>query len=131
MLYTHMKHLALCLLLLGCGNTPKSQHPSPDAIGGDAGAAGDGEHKIEEDQQLDQSKCEALFEHIFKVAYVDQQASLPEEERPTEADLQTAKDALRERLLADCVKADRKAFHYDCAMEAQDRAAMEACLGEK
>jgi hypothetical protein len=77
---------------------------------------------------LAEAECEALFEHVFQIAIAKQQ-ELPEEERPTAADVEQAKANMHDELIKECVGADRVEFRYECAMAATDRAGLQGCMG--
>lgn len=118
----------LFLALAACGpaaRSPKSAEPAPGP--GDAGPGADASLLV--DAQLTEAECEKLFNHTFQIIFAAQQATRPIDERPNEADLHQAKDALRGELLAECIGASRADFPFECYMAADDLAAMKLCLG--
>jgi hypothetical protein len=126
-----MKYWLFTILLCACGS--KSQVPvQPVPANGPSEDAGSSEaDPTAQADALGDQECEALFEHVFQIAIADQEASLPEEERPTPADVTKAKANMRKELLGQCIGASRVEFHYDCAIEATDRAALQSCVGNE
>ena len=118
--------LILILLLSSCGSgtqTAPSPEITPNQTAVDASTP-----TTDTPDLLSTQQCEVLFEHVFEVAFTAQQETLPEGERPTPEDLEKAKLALREGLLKKCVGGSRDELHYDCAIKAMDRPAMEKCM---
>lgn len=118
-------------LLAGCGGGHKVSDPvkppqvhsedaGPSGIANDAGTA--------LPSALNEEDCEALFEHVFALAFTRQRAGANAEEQANEADLAKAKAKVRDELFAQCIGADREGFRYDCAMAAETVAALQTCM---
>lgn len=121
--------IGLALTVQGCGPTgkekvgPEASHREPMS---DAGNVSQDADAI---PQLGDAECEALFAHVFQIAFESQREELPAEQRPTEDDLRRAKDALRVELFGMCVGATRESFQFDCAMAATTPAELQRCMG--
>lgn len=126
-----MKHWLLAMILSACGGSQAQDPEQPIPGSSDAGPSELTAPSSSAADALSDQECEALFAHVFQIAFADQQQSLPEEERPTQADMDKAKGAMREELLGQCIGASRVGFHYDCAIAATNRAGLQACVGAK
>ena len=126
-----MRHLALLLVAFtACGGpTSEEQVEKPVApVAETVEGAGPASDAGSEPSVLGERQCQALFEHVFAIAFASKVQVLPEDQRPNEADLAVAKDRLRADIFSKCLTSTPEDFHYDCAMAARDRASMEACM---
>ncbi len=125
--------LALPLIaLLACGGSSKHEEgPEQVLVPSQEQDAGATSEDAQVDPRLSESECQGLFDHIFEIVFTSKQQSLPPEQRPTEEDLRTAKDALRAELMGSCVGAGPATFPYECAMASKTEEEVARCLGAK
>ncbi len=128
--------LAILAAASACGDSkPRATGPRPPVEGGgatsaalDSGAAGaTAASDAGPGDALTEAECRALVDHVVGIALTRfrQQAAEQGKPIPTEAQLQEIREGLGRELGKQCLTLPRR--DYDCAMRAENAAAIEAC----
>jgi hypothetical protein len=130
--------VTIAIVLVACGGKQTtggggvaSGSGSGSAVASDAGAlagTGAGTGTGTTGGAITQEDCVLVLGHIVDVGMAEKKKTMPPDQAPNEEDAAKARQKVIDAGMEECLKMPRAMF--DCAMKAQDSAALRACDGQ-